>query len=138
MSNKKHKGFTLLLVIMLIPLATAGLLIIGAGSNTMASDTTRAYLQAGERNLAASGKAWVQQAAVTKNAKLQKDRIELDIERLGLIEGNMEISVVEQDVEKVVVEIKTYCARGRKHVRQTHEYTVATAQMVEKDNLEGK
>jgi ABC-type lipoprotein release transport system permease subunit len=59
MRSKTENGFVLFYLIALIALMSTSLLVLTSLTNTMATETEKAYLDASYKNLQASAKSWV-------------------------------------------------------------------------------
>ncbi|KPK76105.1 MAG: hypothetical protein AMJ79_08280 [Phycisphaerae bacterium SM23_30] len=120
----RRKGFVTILALMLITLVGGAMLILSHGANTLAFETNRAYYQACERNLAASGFAWAGYQNVHKKTELPTQPIELDVELLQIPQGSLTVSFAHLDTDDPSVEVKTTCGRETNLLKRLREYSL--------------
>jgi hypothetical protein len=118
-TQTRRGGFALILVILLMSLFGVALFVLASTSRTMMFETTRATLEAGSTNLAASGRAWAQH----NNKELRKHKnghaIQLNVVDLVIREASCTIMVDEVRADDVSVTISTGCARGRQKLERS-------------------
>lgn len=122
---KRQRGFSLTFVIVALILVSIGMFVLGAGSNVMLFYADKAYVQAVERNLTASGLAWVRAKASGDPSLPAGGPVELDVAAFGCPTARLAVQVVEVREGEARVRIDTSCSKGRNTVNTSRDYTVA-------------
>ena len=118
-TQTRRGGFALILVILLMSLFGVALFVLASTSRTMMFETTRATLEAGSTNLAASGRAWAQQNKEELRKHKNGHAIQLNVDDLVIREALCTIVVDEVKAEDVSVTISTSCVRGRQKLERS-------------------
>lgn len=113
MKRKREKGFIILLVIMLITLIGCIMSFLILGANIMVHQSNNAYLQACERNLAASGLAWAKENIQKENGNIHNKKIELDVTDMDIHNSTLTVTISTPTGNQPEVQISTSCSRGR-------------------------
>jgi len=124
MKNVRKSGFILSLVIVALGLLGVVMAVLGQGTNTMLFHADRAYLRAVERNLTASGLTWARHQARQGQADVSAKPVGLDVASLGVRQGTLAVSFVQVGPASVDVRVQAMCAKGRRNVRQEHDYAI--------------
>jgi hypothetical protein len=127
MRNPKTEGFVLVLVIVALGLVGVVMLVLTEGANTMLFHADRAYLEAVERNLTASGLAWARQQAVQSDAAASAVSTELDVTRLKGPQAALTVSFTSVESAAATVQVGTRCAKGRHIFQTSDEHTLNLA-----------
>lgn len=112
MQNRKNNGFALVLVITLMAMLTASLGVATMATNSMSSTTNHAYMRACNRNLLASGAAWVRHNGPRLAQERQSREFSLDTDALAVAGGKIAVAVTAVK-DGVRVELKSSCERRR-------------------------
>ena len=126
MKQHKNDGMVLILVIVLMALIGAALVMLTAGAKTLMYDANRHYLQACNRNLAASAYAWAQKTVKDESGKIPTQKIELNTSTLGLKNADLTVSFASSNHDQVSVDIQTRCTRGKVTRQFRHLYKIST------------
>lgn len=121
MSTERRDGFVLTFVIVLLGLVGVVMFVLTGGSNTMLFEADAAYVQAVDRNLAASGLAWAQHRAAQTDTTTSDEPVSLDTASLGATGAGLTVQITERDAA-VYCRIETSTAKGRQSVSNAHEY----------------
>jgi uncharacterized membrane protein len=114
MKNRREKGFILILVVILITLIGFVLSFLTTGANIMLYQSNNNYLQACNRNLAASGLAWAKINIQKENRDIIDKMIELDVTDMDIRDSNLTVTINIPAENQPEVHISTSCSRGRK------------------------
>ena len=126
MKQAERNGFAIILAVAAVALVGAAVLLLADMSDTLMFDSDLAYLQACNRNLSASALAWARQNQDKLRDSGPSERIQLDVERLGIPAGNLNVAPL-KDREKVLrVQIDTQCGRNKMKLERTCNYLVTT------------
>jgi len=125
MKKTSKNGFILSLVIVALGLLAVVMAVLTRGTNTMLFQADRAYLQAVERNLTASGLAWARRQALQGQATVSAEAVGLDIGSLTMRQGTLAVSFVEVGPASVDVRVEATCTKGRQTSRTQRQYVVA-------------
>ena len=80
MKHTKPIGYVMILTLVMITLAGMALIILNMGAKILLSESKLAYLEACDRNLAASGYAWANYMAVHKRDELSRESLDFSCE----------------------------------------------------------
>jgi len=127
MTSPKTEGFILVLVIVALSLVGVVMLVLTEGANTMLFHADRAYLEAVERNLTASGLAWARQRAAQGDAVPLSAPTQLDVSRLQGGQAALTVSFTRLDSAAASVRIETRCVKGRHAFKTSDEHVVDLA-----------
>lgn len=122
MSETRRSGFILVYVIMLLALVGVVMLVLTQGANTMLFQADAAYLQAVDRNLAASGLAWAHHQAARGEAATA-DPVSLDTRSLGDSRATLAVEITPRG-DATGCRIETSVAKGRQSISKAREYIV--------------
>jgi hypothetical protein len=107
MRSVRRKGFLMLYVLVLIALLAAAMILLADASGSMAHETRRQYLQACERNLAASALAWVAKNGIPEEASKR-----LDVEALSIPEAQVEVEAPLASETPATFCLRVSCGEG--------------------------
>ena len=124
MKNEKNKGFTLMLVVMLIALIGIVVSLLTEASNTMIFQSNKTYLQACERNLIASGLAWSKINIKKESGDISGKVIELDVTELNIHGSSLNVNLSSPVETRPEVRIRTSCSRGRQTLTSDNTYII--------------
>jgi hypothetical protein len=124
MKKTKRNGFVLILVIIALVVIAAEMFVLTGVANTLLFQANAAYLEACNRNLVASGLAWVRHSAKDKNLKSFNTTIELDLAHINIPDGSLIVTVGESHYKTLGVQIKASCNRGRQTLSSEGKYFI--------------
>ena len=124
MEKKEKNGFVLMLVIVIMALIGAEMFVLARGSNTILFQSDTAYLQAVERNLAASGLAWAEKNIKGENKESFNKTVELDITDIDVRRSNLRVTIGAPIDKEAQVQINTSCSRGRQTLTSDGKYRI--------------
>ena len=114
----------MVLVITAIALVGVIMFALTTSANDLQFQSNRAYLQAVERNLTASGLAWAQQHIRNGKTGISETPTSLDVSDLNVRGSSLAVTVGTPGDEEVEVEISTSCTRGRQTRQHADKYRV--------------
>lgn len=106
--RQKAEGYAILLALLFLSLISSALIILTGISNSLGVNTNRELLEAEQRNLAASGKAWVN-AHRDSIMNLSAKGRELDTSSLDIPSGKVHLAPTTDGNVTMTAE----CKRGR-------------------------
>lgn len=124
MSPVRNNGFVLVLVITVIALIGVIMFVLTASANDLQFQSNRAYLQAAERNLTASGLAWAKCNVGDSKTRISDGPTSLDVSDLNVRASSLAVAVRGPGDEQIEVEIGTSCTRGRQTLKHTWKCTI--------------
>jgi len=124
MSNTRKNGMMLIYAIVALALAAAALFIFTNVANNMAYDSQISYLNACQRNLAASGAAWIRQNRAVIEKENAGKQWNLDIKSLDIPKGYLNITMERENDTESIVTINTNCTRGKMLLQRRYEYQI--------------
>ena len=124
MSKIRQNGFVLILVIMVMAVIGLVMFVLAGIANTMQFQSHTAYLQACERNLAASGLAWAKQNARNMSGETSDKMVQLDVTEMDIRGSALEVMIDAPAGRQRKVRIKTSCSRGRQTLRGDATYMI--------------
>lgn len=127
MRKANKSGFVLSMVIVALGLLAVVMAVLTEGTNTMLFHADRAYLQAVERNLAASGLAWARRQSLQGQAAVSAEPVALDVASLHVRQGSLAVSFVQVGPAGAEVRIEASCVKGRRSLHDEHEYAIEPA-----------
>ncbi len=123
MSEARRSGFILVYVIMLLAITAVVMLVLTEGSNTMLFQADAAYLQAVDRNLAASGLAWAHHQAA-RGEPTTAGPVSLDANLLGDSRAVLVVEIARRG-EATGCRIETSAAKGRQSISKARQYVLS-------------
>lgn len=117
MKQVERNGYAIILAVVAIALVGAAVLVLVDTSDTLMFDSKLSYLHACQRNLCASGLAWVRQ----NPEKLGVSSVRLDVEQLGVAGGTL---MVVGKVSGAKVQINTQCGQGKMKLKGGDTYVL--------------
>ena len=90
-----------------------GMYVLIGGSNALLFQSNRAYLEACEANLQASGVAWVKKNIKAGNEEIFDKLIELDVSEMKMGRVSLKVNITRPENKRPEVQIHTSCSRGR-------------------------
>lgn len=122
MSEARRSGFILVYVIMLLAIAAVVMLVLTEGSNTMLFQADASYLQALDRNLAASGLAWARHQAAKVEPMATDGPVSLDTRLLADGRASLAVEITKRSGAGTACRIETSVAKGRQSTSKAREY----------------
>ncbi len=123
MKKQKHKGFILIVVIMIMATMGLEMYILADIANTMLLQSNTAYLEACQRNLTASGIAWAKQNIQNITGENAQNEVQLDVKELDIKGSELKLKLSSNDKEPEV-QISTTCSRGRQTLKSSVKYRI--------------
>ena len=123
MKAKGRSGLVLMLVVVLIAVIGAEMFVLTEVTRTMLFESSWAYLQAVERNLAASGVAWARRNVMNQSTETFNKAIELDVRGMNVPGSTLRVSIASRE-EVAEVQISTSCGRGRRTFGKNRGYRI--------------
>ncbi len=121
----RQRGFSLTFVIIALILVGIGMFALGAGSNVMLFYADRTYVRALERNLTASGLAWVR-AKASDDPNLSAGRpVELDVAAFGPSAAKLSVQILDAQDGRTRVRIETTCVKRERTFNAVAEHSLA-------------
>jgi hypothetical protein len=120
-AQNRHKGFVLVLVVLMIAAMGAEMFVLTGISNRMLFDANDAQLEALERNLVAAGLAWARHASMESTEAFGKT-VELDAASMGASGAALSVTLGVPEDRTVEVRVYTTCSRGPRTINRTHLY----------------
>lgn len=121
MRPSRTRGFSLLIVIMLLTAMGAALVLMSQGSNDMLFDLQRMQRLATERNLRASAMAWAARHAPRASAETPTAR-SLDVEAFETPGAGLRVTLASTGPGQVQVTIETSCPMRGRTVKRESEH----------------
>jgi Tfp pilus assembly protein PilV len=116
-------GFVLILAVITMAMVAIAALVLAETSATMLFQTDRVYLEAVQRNLAASGLAWARQntrSLATGPGKV----VELDTGDMRLRDSSLSIRADNLPDGAVDIRVTTSCKKGRQTLSHSDRHTI--------------
>jgi len=126
MAKTRQKGFVMILVITTIALIGIVMFVLTEDAKTMIFQSDMAYLEAVERNLAASGLVWAKQNVENGAEEIFNKTIELDITDMHVRNAALSVVIGIAENKEVELELSTSCSRGRRTLRHHDKYKIKT------------
>ena len=123
-TRTRQNGFVLLLVAMIMMLIGTEMLVLTGLAKIMLSESNIAYLQAAERNLAASGLAWAERNVKSQGRESCDQSIELDVRNLNIRGSTLSVTTGIRTDKEAEVQINTSCSRGKRTFKQHNKYHI--------------
>ena len=124
MKKRRQNGFVLILVIIAIAVIGTQMFVLTGIANTMLFESNTAYLQACERNLAASGLAWAERNIKNQSRETFNKTIELDVTNMDIRNPALTVNIGTTKDKKAEVQINTSCTRRKRTIRHDDKYRI--------------
>jgi hypothetical protein len=124
MAKTRQKGFVMILVIIAIALIGVVMFVLTEDAKTIMFQSDTAYLEAVERNLAASGLVWAKQNVENGTEEIFDKTIELDITNMSIRDATLSIVTSTAEDNEVELEVSTSCSRGRRTFKHHDKYKI--------------
>jgi len=124
MKKTSQKGFVLVLVIMAVAIIGIEMFVLAGIANTMQFQSQRAYLQACERNLLASGLAWARLNIPDKTGESPAKTIQLDVSEMNIRAAALDVTIRLGRENEADVLVNTSCSRGRQTLKGSDTYRI--------------
>jgi hypothetical protein len=126
-AKAKLNGFVMILVITMIALIGVVMFVLTEDAKTIMFQSDTAYLEAVERNLAASGLAWAKKNVKNEKKKIFNKTINLNISDMNIRNANLSIAIGSAENNKVEVELTSSCGRARRTFSHHDKYKISTS-----------
>ena len=126
MKQTERSGFAIILAVAAVALVGAAVLLLADISDSLMFESNLSYVQACNRNLSASGLSWARQNQDKLHDSGPSERIQLDVERLGIPAGNLNVAPLKDREKGLRVQIDTQCGRNKIKLERTRNYLVTT------------
>ncbi|MHC4067964.1 MAG: hypothetical protein ACYS18_00405 [Planctomycetota bacterium] len=124
MKKRRQNGFMLLAIIGVLAAVGIGMYVLIGGSNALLFQSNRAYLQACEANLTASGLVWAEKNIKAGDEEIFDKSIELDISDMKIGRGSLNVNVSRPANKSPEVQIHSSCSRGRQTLSRRDNYKI--------------
>jgi Tfp pilus assembly protein PilX len=121
-AKTKQNGFVLVFVIFVLALVGMYMIVLAHDSNTLLFQTDRAYLEACEQNLTASGLAWAKKNI--DNIKTSADVFELDAAAMHIRGAVIRVSVSPRKKGAPQIQVNTSCSQARQTLTSARKFTI--------------
>jgi hypothetical protein len=118
----RQNGFVLVFVIFVLALVGMYMIVLTSDANTLLFQADRAYLEACEQNLTASGLAWAKKNI--DNIKTSAGVFELDAAAMNIPSAVISVSVSPGKKGAPQVRVSTSCGRARQTLTSTRKFTI--------------
>ena len=119
----RQNGFIMLFIIVILSLIGMYMIVLSSDSNTFVFQADRAYLEACEHNLRASGLAWAKNNA--KNGMAGRSIIELSTTDMAAVgHTTLSLTVSPGKNVKTQIVIETSCSKNRQNLNRSVEYSI--------------
>jgi hypothetical protein len=117
-----QNGFVMLFIIVILALIGMYMIVLSSDSNTFVFQADRAYLEACEHNLCASGLAWAKINA--KNGVASRNAIELSTTDMAAAgHTTLSLTVYPDKKGQTQIVIETSCSKNRQKLNRRVEYS---------------
>ena len=124
MEKFRQNGFVLILVITAMALISTLMFALTGNSKVIMFQSDTAYLQACNRNLAASGLAWAEQNIKNQTTEIFDRTIELDVTDMDIRGSTLTVTIASAADKEAQVRINTSCSRARRTLRRNNKYRI--------------
>jgi hypothetical protein len=126
MNTRKTKpnGFIMLFVVVILALIGMYMVVLTSDANIFGFQADRAYLEACQQNLTASGLNWAK-----KNVGALKPTtgsVGLDASDMGIKNATLSVKLSAGEKGKLQVEINTSCSKARQRLSSVKKFTLET------------
>jgi hypothetical protein len=124
MNTRKTKpnGFIMLFVVVILALIGMYMIVLVSDANIFGFQADRAYLEACQQNLAASGLNWANKNVGTSKTAIGP--IELDTSDMGIKNAVLRVKFAAGEKGKSQVEINTSCSKARQRLSSVKKFTL--------------
>jgi hypothetical protein len=120
--KKRQNGFVLVVVMVILALIGTYMIVLTNNANTLLFQADRAYLEACDQNLTASGLAWARKNI--DSTKTSTGAFELDTAAMNIRGAVIHIDVSAWKKGTSQVQISTSCSRASQSLNVTRKFTV--------------
>ena len=126
MNTRKTKpnGFVMLFVVVILALIGMYMIVLASDANIFLFQADRAYLEACQQNLTASGLNWAKKNVGTSKTAIGP--IELDTSDMRIKNAVLRVKFAAGEKGKSQVEINTSCSKARQRLSSVKKFTVET------------
>jgi hypothetical protein len=126
MNTRKTKpnGFIMLFVVVILALIGMYMIVLASDANIFGFQADRAYLEACQQNLTASGLVWAKKNVGTSKTAIGP--IELDTSDMRIKNAALRVKLTVGEKGKSQVEINTSCSKARQRLSSVKKFTIET------------
>ncbi|MGD0552579.1 MAG: hypothetical protein ABSB25_08010 [Sedimentisphaerales bacterium] len=124
----RNNGFVMLIVISILALIGMYMIVLASDANTFIFQADRAYLEACQQNLTASGLAWAKKNSNTLMTTAAT--VELDTADMGIKKAALNVKLLVGEKGKSQVEIKTSCSKARQRLSSVKKLAIDGAELL--------
>jgi len=117
----KPRGLIMLFVVVILALIAIYMIVLASDANIFLFQADRAYLEACQQNLTASGLAWAKKNI--DNTKPSTGSVELDTADMGIERAILSVRISAREKQ---VEIDTSCSKARQRLRSVKKLAIET------------
>jgi hypothetical protein len=118
----RQNGFVMVFVIVILALIGMYMIVLTNDANTFLFQADRAYLEACEQNLTASGLAWAKKNI--DNTKTSTGAFELDAAAMNIRGAVISVNVSPGKKGASQVRVSTSCSRARQTLTSARKFTI--------------
>ena len=115
----RNSGFVMLFVICILALIGMYMIVLARDANIFGFQADRAYLEACQQNLTASGLAWAKKNANTSKTTIAA--VELDTADMGIERAILSVRISAREKQ---VEIDSSCSKARQRLSSVKKFTL--------------
>ena len=120
----KSNGFILLFVVVILALIGLYMIVLVSDANIFGFQADRAYLEACQQNLTASGLNWAKKNVDTSKTAIGP--IELGTSGMGIKNAVLRVKLTTGEKGKSQVEIETSCSKARQRLSSVKKLAIET------------
>ena len=124
MKSAGRGGFVFILTVVAISLIGTAVFLLSVGSRDMLFGADRAYVEAGVRNLTASGRAWAQRRTPEERPAAETEEVELATDELNVPGASLRVAVTDSTGQAAGVKISVRYRRNTIAVQRDRTYTI--------------
>jgi hypothetical protein len=122
--KSRQSGFIMLVIIVILAMIGMYMIVLTSDSNILGFQADRAYLEACQQNLTASGLNWTKKNIDT--SKMATGPIELGTSDMGIKNAVLRVKLITTENGKSQVEIETSCSKARQRLSSVKKFTIET------------
>ena len=122
--KSRQSGFVMLIVISILALIGMYMIVLASDANIFGFQADRAYLEACQQNLTASGLNWAKKNVGTSKTAIGP--IELGTSGMGIKNAVLRVKLTTGEKGKSQVEIETSCSKARQRLSSVKKLAIET------------
>jgi len=122
--KSRQSGFIMPVIIVILAMIGMYMIVLTSDSNILGFQAGRAYLEACQQNLTASGLNWTKKNIDT--SKMATGPIELGTSDMGIKNAVLRVKLTTTENGKSQVEIETSCSKARQQLSSVKKLAIET------------